>query len=524
MDLWSHPTAAKLRESADTSLTVATAALAARQAKLQGKSARAHQSGSPATSASAAGAKAKHGSGHTRSGSQFVRNAHTGDKIRIQLRGAADDELASPAPQFSALKGMNVRGLRQQARTLGVDEENITTAVEGSEPKKALISLIQIIQAKEGLGSLAEPTAAGDGVVSAALKDMSVRSLLIRGRKLGLNEAVLTATVEGANPHSALSNLIQAMGAPAGCEQTAAGGISKQAPGVDPLDTLPAMLRAALGAVAAVETPGGDEISGRGGIIGKQLNRMKQTYLADLSAALVQVEGALDGPSAIAVAKSTITDGESGDAAGAESGGREVSPLENMKRELLQDLLLGPLPVATLAAVSQTCKGLLVEVRSPEMQNYWKAHWTSRWGDSEHKGVDGRDLPVTAEAFGQRANLEMAWRITRWSPAVETPNTVGVAAAIEVRMPLRSTVACSAALLCAPQHEVRSIGFDQTRGHCVTGDTDGLVRVWDVAKCVHAASTGEQMDKECRLGVHRLHHKGALHDQRSMCTYVLRRT
>lgn len=151
------------------------------------------------------------------------------------------------------------------------------------------------------------------------------------------------------------------------------------------------------------------------------------------------------------------------------------------------------------------------------MQSYWNAHWVSRWGaSSEHKSADGRELPITAEGFGQRANLEMAWRTTRWAP-IETAGAAvegggsseqPAAVAIEGRMPLRSTVSCSAALLSAPQHEVCAIGFDQTRGHCVTGDSDGLVRVWDVAKCVDAVSTGDQMDKECRLGLHRLHHKG----------------
>lgn len=131
-------------------------------------------------------------------------------------------------------------------------------------------------------------------------------------------------------------------------------------------------------------------------------------------------------------------------------------------------------------------------------------------GNSGHKSADGRDLPITAEGFGQRANLEMAWRTTRWAPAETPPTAAGggeqqAAAAIEGRMPLRSTVSCSAALLSAPQHEVCAIGFDQKRGHCVTGDSDGLVRVWDVAKCVRAVRAGEQMEKECRLGLHRLY-------------------
>ena len=72
---------------------------------------------------------------------------------------------------------------------------------------------------------------------------------------------------------------------------------------------------------------------------------------------------------------------------------------------------------------------------------------------------------------------------------------------------MASTVSCTGALLSAPQHDVSAIGFDAERGHCVTGDTDGTVRIWDIAHCVHAASVGEPMGRECRLGLHRLHHK-----------------
>lgn len=59
-----------------------------------------------------------------------------------------------------------------------MDEEEITTAVEGNDPKKALISLIH---AKEGPGTAEPGLSAGGGAepgqVSAALKGMSVRSL-----------------------------------------------------------------------------------------------------------------------------------------------------------------------------------------------------------------------------------------------------------------------------------------------------------------------------------------------------------
>lgn len=394
MDLWSHPTSAKLRESADASLAAAQAALAARQAKLQGEAAGAKGAPqSPSTPAAKAQAKPR-GSGHTRAGSRVVRNPHTGDKVRVQPRGDDAAEPAAPAPQVSAaLKGMNVRGLRQRARTLGVDEEEITTAVEGNDPKKALIS---IIQGKEGPGSGAEPAASAGGgaaapAVSAALKGMSVRSLRQRARELGVEEAALTAAIEGADPHNALIKLIQAKMTPAGGDSKEAGGDSNEAAETgDALDTLPAMLRAALEAVEAVETGDSGSSEAGGVIIGKQLNRMKQTYIADLSAALAHVEGAIDAPFG---STPRSADDECGEAA-AETG-RVVSLLEGMERELLQDLLLGPLPVAALAAVSQACKGLLAEVRSPEMQSHWNTHWVSRWWPPfgiTHR-FDSREIP-----------------------------------------------------------------------------------------------------------------------------------
>ena len=145
-----------------------------------------------------------------------------------------------------------------------------------------------------------------------------------------------------------------------------------------------------------------------------------------------------------------------------------------------------------------------------------------RWGsDSGHRSADGRDLPITAEAFFQRANLELAWRTTRWdtqSAATATAaatdasglENTGVlfAQAVQGQTMMASTVSCTGALLSAPQHHVSAIGFDAERGHCVTGDTDGTVRIWDIAHCVHAGSVGEPMGRECRLGLHRLHHKG----------------
>lgn len=61
-----------------------------------------------------------------------------------------------------------------------------------------------------------------------------------------MEEAALTAAIEGSDPQNALIKLIQGKETPAGGEQAAAGGDTKEATDGGSLDTLPAMLRAAL--------------------------------------------------------------------------------------------------------------------------------------------------------------------------------------------------------------------------------------------------------------------------------------
>ena len=308
-----------------------------------------------------------------------MRSGKKGDRVRVEPAGL--ESAATPAPQAaSALKGMNVRALRQRARALGVDEDELTAAIEGNDPKRALISLIQAKGAPTipaSAGEAASQTVNVDAATSSALKGMSVRVLRQRARELGVPEAELTAAVEGTDPHMELIRLIQEKtgSPPPVVDATAGSGKSQQEHAA--LETLPAMLRAALEEVEAVDTSdGGDDGSGGGIIIGKQLNRMKQTYIADLSAVLSQVEAALaDAPSGASVMPSEDGDKVALDMPAA-SGGRVLSLLEGMEREILHNLLLGPLlPAESLAAVSQTCRGLLDVVRSAEMQQYWARHW-----------------------------------------------------------------------------------------------------------------------------------------------------
>eukprot|EP01043_Picozoa_sp_COSAG02_P053124 COSAG02_NODE_5824_length_4012_cov_59.380199_2_plen_399_part_00 len=382
MDLWSHPIATKLRDCADQALTDANAALALRKAKLQegggqgkgGATTGPHQPATPTNR--------RRASGSQRSGSTVVRSGKKGDKVRVEPSGLALAAAESPAPQApSALKGMNVRALRQRARTLGIDEDQLTLAVEGNDPKRVLIGLIQAKEAAAGpasTGDQASQTGGAEPATSSALKGMSVRSLRQRARELGIAEAELTAAVEGNDPKQELIKLIQAKDGNA----SAGPGMNKQADTA--LDTLPTKLRAALEELEAVDTVGvGDGESG-GTIVAKQLNRMKQTYIADMSAVLSQVEAVLADPqSGLTAALGAGPSGSASQSAGemtadnpAPSRGRVVSLLEGMEREILHNLLLGPLlPAESLAAISQTCRGLLEVVRSAEMQQYWAKHW-----------------------------------------------------------------------------------------------------------------------------------------------------
>ena len=73
--------------------------------------------------------------------------------------------------------------------------------------------------------------------------------------------------------------------------------------------------------------------------------------------------------------------------------------------------------------------------------------------------------------------------------------------AVEGRTMLRSTVASPCVVLHTPL--VCALGFDSNVGTAITGDTDGLVRLWDVHKAVRG---GDQA--AARLGAVRMHNKG----------------
>ena len=83
-------------------------------------------------------------------------------------RPAATEEPASGEPasgEAAALTKMSVRDLRQRGRQLGVPEPELTVAIEGDNPKKALIALIE---------ALGPPSAAAEPEPEPELLDVSV--------------------------------------------------------------------------------------------------------------------------------------------------------------------------------------------------------------------------------------------------------------------------------------------------------------------------------------------------------------
>lgn len=390
MDLWSHPTSVELRCSADTALAATAAALAARKERLRNRKSRGSRCSAALTknqTQPSTPVGRRRTSGSQRSGSRVVRSGKKGDKVRVEpLDFEATATVVGPSPA-SALKGMNVRALRQRARTLGVDEEELTAAVEGKDPKAKLIRLIQ--SRDEGAVKLppfdslqsAESTTVAVSSTSSALKGMSIRALRQRARELGALEDNLTAAIEGSNPKEDVIRLIQKLeqSNPSSGELTqpsaeAEGPQDKAAS----LETLPAVLRAALKTVQNVETKQGSDSNTDTSctIIEKQLNRMKQTYIADLSAALAEVESALLDADVSRGAKQMIktTISASNNTAVTDTS-HATSLLESMERMILHHFVLGPLPIQSLVAISQTSRSLLAVVRSPEMQQYWNNHW-----------------------------------------------------------------------------------------------------------------------------------------------------
>jgi hypothetical protein len=338
---------------------------------------------------------------------------------------------------------------------------------------------------------------------------------------------------------------------------------------LDTLKGLPPRLLAALQAVEAVDLdtvlgPSGRRAvrrgaaskeeaepvcrGSRGASFGKQLVKLKQTYEADLLASLAQVEAALKSEEAASYSRLSGTEAHWLMAPHLDVGPEPsleqtpLSLLESMAAELLHDRVLLALTPRDLAALGQSCRNLRGVVGSEELAAVWETHYIARWG------AVGRDA-MGASAYLHRANVEAAWRTTRWGGRPSTaPEGEGEAAGDRrmggVTKP--STVRTSAVLFEGPQHNVCALGFDCGRGNAVTGDTDGLVRVWDIEKSLQGAREHESdraafgrasaqhgrravgahsgLGRDARLAVLRLHKKGhrvrwvAIHGRRLLCS------
>eukprot|EP00961_Rhodomonas_salina_P199517 2691068-Rhodomonas_salina.1 len=215
-----------------------------------------------------------------------------------------------------------------------------------------------------------------------------------------------------------------------------------------------------------------------------------------------------------------------------------------MTADLLRERVLAVLPPSSAGILGAASKSLMTTVRSADLAELWERHWEKRWGwGKSRKPAEG----VNVRTFSHRANLERAWETIRWgcadgnrggtagrgeaapesAPSAKSDGRKGRdsaqgtgsgesgSKAVCGRMPRASTVASSGAVITAPDHRVCAVGLDSSRGNAVTGDGDGLVRLWDVAGYVRAPDA-----PKARLGALRVHGKGhavewaALHERR----------
>ena len=546
MDVWTHPASAALRVAADEVLAATAAALRVREAKRMIRR-RPGSRGSPGQSPSptlrkAKGALAKRGS---------PRSSPLGSKGSRRTPSPAGFELGPAATATADLHKLDVRALQKKARDVGCDPEELARVAAGVRsfgrdsdagslgysPKHALVDLIQ---AKIGAP---RKRAAARTLSTTSLHKMSVRALRQRARDLGIDEEELVEVVEGASPKRGLIAIIEARAGatPAGelresqsepepepqpeaeaeaeTETEAEADATRELqpppeaasstasptmhwepveqPTADVrrrrLELLPPRLLAALQAVENVDVDGSSHLN-RSSNCTKQLRQLKQTYAADLLGALGQVEAAL----ATAKAMSQFAPEDIADD-GVQSppipSSRPVSMLEAMDGELLGDRVLPALEAADLARLGQSCRTLQALVRSSELESAWRMHYRSRW--------DGSPAGTTTPAleYSHRANVELAWRSTRW---------------VEMHMPQGlclqpSTVDTSAVLLQAPQHEICAVGFDPERLNAATGDTDGVVRIWDIKQSLRGAKEHQTANNigpnDGKMGVPRSHGK-----------------
>jgi hypothetical protein len=420
----------------------------------------------------------------------------------------ASTAAAAPLPA-SALQKMGVRALRQRARDLGADEDELSEVVEGDSPKRGLITMIEALSSAPAAAAAAagtEPQLEPQPPVTADAEPEPEPELQPQPQPQPQLESKPEPKPLVDGP-SAIHSPTTSWRTARLVDQPTPEALRRS------LEVLPPRLLAALQEVESVDVEVSSHASRSSGCT-KGLRQLKQTYIADLLATLSQVEEALLSIEAMshyrpadASPSSVGADGTALDAT--ENGKGEVRPvslLEGMAAELLQDRVLPSLSAVDLARLGQSCCTLLRLVRSAELSAVWEAHYSSRWysrsssgGSSSSSGGDSGDRGAALE-YSHRANIEAAWRSTRWSE-LDEPHGGGGGGGGGLCCPqpqqlLPSTVETSSVLLQGPQHQICAISFDHCgRGNAATGDTDGLVRVWDVAQSLRGAKEqGQQND------------------------------
>lgn len=261
--------------------------------------------------------------------------------------------------------------------------------------------------------------------------------------------------------------------------------------GAAALEALPKALMDALVEVESVVVDGPDCGNAH---FRSDLSRLQQELSQELMAALAHASASptsspsfspattrwnADGPPELALGKPAITPAVEG----------RCSLLESLPTEVLLENVLDGAEQAALGALRCTSRRLAASLASTAADTLWQRQWKSHaqlWDASlASRAIAGEGRQSWRQRYCHRANLDAAWLST----AVEMTPVVDSVSSTTTSLTLRPAPRPSAmadrtavAWLCAPQHAVCSLSFDSDSSSVATGDTTGIVRLWDVRR------------------------------------------
>eukprot|EP01046_Picozoa_sp_COSAG06_P059558 COSAG06_NODE_12358_length_1391_cov_1.183437_1_plen_360_part_10 len=142
------------------------------------------------------------------------------DQLTSLMDGLNVSELlALPAPDSSnavqeteaatlrtELQGLRLKGLRDRAKQMGVDEDTLEDALDEEDSSAAVIALI--LAATEAAAHAATDVAAQDTVLRAELEGLRLKALRQRARDAGVDSDVLEDVTDSDDPKGALIELL----------------------------------------------------------------------------------------------------------------------------------------------------------------------------------------------------------------------------------------------------------------------------------------------------------------------------